>query len=149
MTESGSEPRSFWSLPTAPEGVRDPWKGLRGIMAGTLVMEFITFGLALPVVWQFGGGVTGIGFAVVGALTVLMLIAGFTQRKPWGLGFALVLQVAMIACYLVHPAVGIMGLLFAAVWGYMLYLRHDVAKRMREGRLYDQLGHPEGYPPEQ
>jgi len=140
---------SFWSLPTAPEGVRDPWKGLRGVMAGTLVMEFITFGLALPIVWRFGGGVTGPGFAVVGALTVLMLVAGFVQRKPWGLPFALVLQLAMVACYLVHPAVGIMGLLFAAVWAYMMYLRHDVAKRMREGRLYDQLGHPEGYPPEQ
>ncbi|WP_307850097.1 MULTISPECIES: DUF4233 domain-containing protein [unclassified Saccharopolyspora] len=145
MTDSSG----FWSLPTAPEGVRDPWKGLRGVMAGTLVMEFITFGLALPIVWRFGGGVSGAGFAIVGLLTVLMLVGGFVQRRAWGLPFALALQVAMSVCYLVHPSVGIMGLLFVAVWAYILYLRRDVAKRMREGRLYDQLGHPEGYPPEQ
>ncbi|MDA3626740.1 DUF4233 domain-containing protein [Saccharopolyspora oryzae] len=136
-------------LPEAPPGVRDPWKGLRGIMAGTLVLEFITFLLALPVVWRFGGGVSGAGFAIVAVLSVLMLVAAFVQRRPWGLGVALALQVAMMACYFVHPSVGIMGAIFAAIWGYILYLRNDVARRMREGQLYDQLGHPPGYPPEE
>ena len=148
--DSGSgKPPAERGLPTAPPNVRDPWKGLRGVMAGTLVLEFIVFALALPVVWQFGGGVSSVGFAVVAALSVLMLAAGFVQRRSWGLPVALVLQLAMVACFFVHPAVGIMGLVFAGIWGYMLYLRRDVAKRMREGRLYDQLGHPPGYPPEQ
>lgn len=147
---SGSgKPPAERGLPSAPPNVRDPWKGLRGVMAGTLVLEFIVFALALPVVWQFGGGVSSVGFAVVAVLSVLMLVAGFVQRRSWGLPVALVLQLAMIACFAVHPAVGIMGLIFAGIWGYMLYLRRDVAKRMREGRLYDQLGHPPGYPPEQ
>lgn len=143
------KPAAERGLPTAPPNVRDPWKGLRGVMAGTLVLEFIVFALALPVVWRFGGGVSSVGFAVVAVLSVLMLAAGFVQRRSWGVPVALVLQVAMIACFVVHPAVGIMGLIFAGIWGYMLYLRRDVAKRMREGRLYDQLGHPPGYPPEQ
>ncbi|NYH79717.1 hypothetical protein FHR84_003055 [Actinopolyspora biskrensis] len=135
-------------LPEAPEEVRDPWKGLRGVMAGTLVLEFIVFGLALPVVWQLGSGASSVGFAVVAVLTVLQLFAAFVQRRRWGLGAALVLQLCMIGCFLVHPAIGIMGLIFAGVWGYVLYLRHDVAKRMREGRLADQLGHPPGHPPQ-
>ncbi|MEU6262009.1 DUF4233 domain-containing protein [Saccharopolyspora shandongensis] len=135
-------------LPEAPPGVRDPWKGLRGIMAGTLVLEFIAFMLALPVVWKLGSGVSSIGFTIVAVLSVLMLAAAFVQRRPWGLGVALALQVAMVLCFFVHPAVGIMGVVFAAVWAYMLYLRHDVARRMREGQLYDQLGHPPGFPPE-
>ncbi|NHD18447.1 MULTISPECIES: DUF4233 domain-containing protein [Actinopolyspora] len=135
-------------LPEPPEEVRDPWKGLRGVMAGTLVLEFIVFGLALPVVWQLGSGASSVGFAVVAVLTVLQLCAAFVQRRRWGLGVALVLQLCMIACFLVHPAIGIMGLIFAGVWGYVLYLRHDVAKRMREGRLADQLGHPPGHPPQ-
>ncbi|WP_017973797.1 DUF4233 domain-containing protein [Actinopolyspora halophila] len=141
-----AEPRR--GLPEAPEEVRDPWKGLRGVMAGTLVLEFIVFGLALPVVWQLGSGASSVGFAVVVVLTVLQLFAAFVQRRRWGLGAALVLQLCMIGCFLVHPAIGIMGLIFAGVWGYMLYLRHDVAKRMREGRLADQLGHPPGHPPQ-
>ncbi|MGW3468751.1 DUF4233 domain-containing protein [Saccharopolyspora sp. NPDC000995] len=144
-----SNPEPEKGLPEAPLGVRDPWKGLRGIMAGTLVLEFITFMLALPVVGKLGGGVSSIGFVVVTVLSVLMLAAAFVQRRPWGLGVALALQGAMILCAFVHPAVGIMGAVFAAVWGYILYLRRDVARRMREGQLYDQLGHPPGYPPEQ
>lgn len=137
-----------WGLPVAPDGVRDPWKGLRGVMAGTLVLEFIVFGLALPVVWQFGAGVSDAGFVIVAVLAVLMLLAGFVQRRPWGLRFALGLQLAAVLCVFIQPAIGIMGALFGAVWGYMLYLRRDIARRMRAGQLYDQLGHPPGYPPE-
>lgn len=129
-------------LPEAPEGVRDPWKGLRGVMAGTLVLEFVVVGLALPVVWKFGTGVSSAGFAFVAVLGVLLLAAAFVQRRSWGLPVALLLQLAMVGCFLVHPAIGAMGLLFAAVWGYILYVRRDVARRMREGRLADQLGPP-------
>lgn len=146
--EQEAADRERRGLPEAPADVRDPWKGLRGVMAGTLVLEFIVFGLALPVVWQLGAGVGSVGFAVVAVLTVLNLLAAFMQRRSWGLGFALVLQVALVACFFVHPAIGLMGLVFVGIWGYMLYLRHDVAKRMREGRLADQLGHPPGHPPQ-
>lgn len=142
--EQSDSPPDSGGLPTAPAGVRDPWKGLRGVMAGTLVLEFIVLGLALPVIWRFGGGVSSAGFTIVAVLSVLLLLAAFVQRRKWGLAVALGLQVAMVACFLVHPTVGAMGVLFAAVWGYLLYLRHDVAKRMREGRLADQLGHPPG-----
>ncbi|GAA4876228.1 DUF4233 domain-containing protein [Saccharopolyspora cebuensis] len=136
-------------LPEAPEGVRDPWKGLRGVMAGTLVFEFITFALAWPVIWKFGGGLSTTGIVVVAALAVLLLVAAFVQRRSWGLRFALGLQVALVLCWIIHPVIGIMGLIFAAIWGYVLHLRNDVAKRMREGRLYDQLGHPPGHPPQE
>lgn len=100
------KPEPGRGLPEAPPGVRDPWKGLRGIMAGTLVLEFITFMLALPVVGKLGGGVSSIGFIIVTVLSVLMLVAAFVQRRPWGLGVALALQVAMILCAFVHLAVG-------------------------------------------
>ncbi|RCW45065.1 uncharacterized protein DUF4233 [Halopolyspora algeriensis] len=147
--EDGRTFRGAQGLPTPPPEVRDPWKGLRGVMAGTLVLEFIVFGLALPVVWQLGAGVSSIGFIVVAALAVLNLLAAFVQRRPWGLWVALALQAGLIACFIVHPAIGLMGLIFAGIWGYMLYLRRDVAKRMREGRLADQLGHPPGHPPQE
>src|SRR5690606_28300451 len=74
---------------------------------------------------------------------------GVRARKTWGLWVALALQAAMVVCAVVHPAIGIMGAIFAAIWGYILYLRRDVARRMQAGQLYDQLGHPPGYPPEE
>ena len=150
MTEESNIPPGDdqYGLPIPPEGVRDPWKGLRGIMAATLILEFIVFGLALPVVWQFGGGVSSVGFGIVVVLSVLLLVAAFVQRRTWGLWFALALQAALVLCVFVYPAIGIMGVVFAVVWGYIVYLRRDVARRMRQGRLYDQLGHPPGHPPE-
>jgi hypothetical protein len=116
----------------------DPMKGLRGVFAATLTLEAIVVGLALLVLPKFGAGATPLGVAVIGALAVLMLVAAGLQRPPWGLGLALGLQVAVIACGLFVPALGVMGVVFAAVWGWLLYLRRNVARRMARGELPSQ-----------
>jgi hypothetical protein len=108
----------------------DPWKGLRGVMAGTLFMEAIVVALALPVVAKLGGGVSSTAGWVVGLLALAMLLAAFVQRRPWGLPVALTLQLAMIACWPLVPALGALGILFALVWTYFLWLRHDLARRL-------------------
>lgn len=110
----------------------DPWKGLRGIMAGTLFMEAIVVALALPVVAKLGGGISSAAGWIVGILAVAMLLAAFVQRRPWGLWVALALQAAMIACWPLVPALGGLGLIFAAVWAYLLWLRHDLARRIAD-----------------
>ncbi len=109
---------------------RDPWKGLRGVMAGTLVLESITVALALPVVAKLGDGLSSAAGWTVGVLATLMLAAAFVQRRPWGLGLALALQVAMIACWPLVPALGGLGVVFALVWAYLLWLRHDLTRRL-------------------
>ncbi|MGB6274659.1 MAG: DUF4233 domain-containing protein, partial [Rhodococcus sp. (in: high G+C Gram-positive bacteria)] len=38
--------------------LNDPWKGFRGVCAGTLVLEAIVVLLSLPVVAVVGGGAT-------------------------------------------------------------------------------------------
>ena len=108
----------------------DPHRGLRGIFAATLVMEAIVVGLALLVVGRFSGGLGGpAGWYTVG-LAVAMLVAAFAQRRPWGVGLALALQVAMVAGWFAHPALGAVGLLFVLVWGYLLHLRTEVLRRL-------------------
>lgn len=124
--------------PTPPPGVRDPWKGYRGIRAGVLVLEFIVVALALPVVAKLGDGLSSVSGVLVGSLAVAMLGAAFLQRKPWGMSLALILQVALVACWFIQPVIGVTGVLFGVVWGYLLWVRRDVARRMREGRLADQ-----------
>jgi hypothetical protein len=111
---------------TAP----DPWKGLRGVMAGTLMLEAIVVALALPVVAKLGGGLSTTAGWIVGALALAMLVAAFLQRRPWGLTLALTLQAAMIACVFVVPTLGALGVVFAVVWAYILWLRRDVARRL-------------------
>ncbi|MCP2260125.1 Protein of unknown function (DUF4233) [Streptoalloteichus tenebrarius] len=119
------------SAPQPP--ARDPWKGLRGVMAGTLVMEAIVVGLALPVVHRFGGGLSSTnGVLVVGLAVAMVLASGFVGRS-WGLGLALALQALMVLTFFISPALGALGVLFALVWACILWLRRDVARRLSQG----------------
>lgn len=116
----------------------DPMKGIRGVFAMTLVLESIVVLLALLVLPKFGSGATPLGVAVIVTLALLMIVGAGVQRRPWGLGFALALQVAMIACGLIVAGLGVMGVVFALVWGGLLWLRRDVALRMARGELPGQ-----------
>ncbi|WP_127784841.1 DUF4233 domain-containing protein [Rhodococcus sp. X156] len=109
-------------------------------MAGTLVLEAIVVLLVLPVVAKLGGGVSWLSGGYVVALAVVMIVASGMQRRPWAVPVDVALQVAMIAGWAVHPSLGIMGLVFAAVWAYILYLRRDVQQRIATGRLPSQQG---------
>jgi hypothetical protein len=115
--------------------VPDPTKGLRGVFAALLVLEAIVVGLALLVLPKFGAGATPAAVAVIGGVAVAMVVAAGLQRRPWGLALALALQVAVVACGLLVPALGAMGLVFAAVWAGVLLMRRDVLRRMERGEL--------------
>ena len=115
--------------------IPDPTKGLRGVYAALLALEAIVVGLALLVLPKFGTGATPVGIALISAVAVAMVVASGLQRRPWGLGLALALQVAVLACGLLVPALGVMGLVFAAVWGGILLMRRDVLQRMERGEL--------------
>jgi len=93
--------------------IPDPTTGLRGVYAALLVLEAIVVGLALLVLPKFGNGATPLGVALIGGLAVAMVVASGLQRRPWGLRLALALQVATVACGLLVPALGVMGLVFA------------------------------------
>jgi len=109
----------------------DPLRGLRGIFAGTLVMEAIVVGLALLVVNRIGGGLGAPAGWYTAGLALAMVVAAFVQRRSWGLGLALVLQIAMVVGWFAHPALGALGLLFLLVWGFLLYVRWVVVRRQR------------------
>ncbi|RAV33019.1 DUF4233 domain-containing protein [Corynebacterium heidelbergense] len=119
----------------APEN--DPLKGLRGVMAGTLIMEAIVVLLVLTVITRIDGGAAGtpgkIGYVV--ALGVAMVVAAFLQKRPWADKLNMALQVLTIAGVFVHVSMAVMGILFAAVWWYIYHLRKVLLERMRRGLL--------------
>jgi hypothetical protein len=121
-------------MTTAP----DPMKGLRGVFAATLTLEAIVVALALLVLSKFGEGATLFGVTVIVALAVAMVVAAGLQRRPWGLWLALGLQAVMIACGLLVPALGVMGVVFALVWAGILLLRRDLMGKMARGELPSQ-----------
>jgi len=120
--------------PPAP----DPWKGLRGVMAATLILEAVTVLLALPVVGSVGGGVGWFSGSYLVILALVMILGAGLQRRPWAIPFNLTLQVLLILGVFVHLSIGVMGVFYAVVWGFILVLRADVKRRMDSGLLPSQ-----------
>jgi hypothetical protein len=118
-----------------PAPIPEPTAGLRGVFAALLVLESIVVALALLVLPKVGTGATPLGVGLIGGLALAMIVAAGLQRRPWGLPVALALQAATVLCGLLVPALGIMGLVFAAVWGGILLMRRDVRRRMERGEL--------------
>lgn len=121
---------------------KDPMKGFRGVMSGTLILEAITVALALPVVNKFGGGIsTGVGWTVLAIAVALVVLCGLVKR-PWAVPAILALQVALIVMVFWLPAIAVLGAIFLGVWLWLLWLRRDVARRMAEGTLASQQPQP-------
>jgi hypothetical protein len=116
----------------------DPMRGLRGVFAATLTLEAIVVLLSLLVLGKFGAGATALGIAVIVGLALAMIVTAGLQRRSWGLGLALALQVAMVACGFLVPVLGALGVLFGLVWAGLLLFRRDVARRMERGELPSQ-----------
>ena len=121
----------------------DPWKSFRGVMAGTLILEIIVVLLALPVVAAVGGGLrpASTGY-LLGFAGLLVLLAGM-QGRPWAIWANLAAQLILVAGYVIYPAIGVMGVFFVLVWGVIAYLRAEVLRRQREGRLPGQQSPPD------
>lgn len=121
----------------------DPWKGFRGVMAGTLILEVIVVLLALPVVGTVGGGLRPSTTAyLLGFAGLLVVLAGM-QGRPWAIWANLAIQLVLVAGFLIYPAIGFMGVFFVVVWGVIAYLRAEVLRRQREGLLPGQQSPPE------
>ncbi len=118
----------------------DPWKGLRGIMAGTLVLEAIVIGLVLTVIARVDDGAHFQTWKVVfvSTLAIAMLVASGLQRRSWAIPMNLVLAGLAVAGWVVHWSMGVSGLMFAVVWVYVLFLRRDLTRRIAGGFLASQ-----------
>ncbi|MBO0854436.1 MAG: DUF4233 domain-containing protein [Nocardia sp.] len=121
-----------------PAPATDPWKGFRGVMAGALILEAITVLLALPVVATVGGGLAWWSVLYLVGVAVLMIAGAGLQRRSWALAFNLILQIPVLAGVFIHGSIGIIGVVFAAVWGLILVLRSDVKRKMEQGLLPSQ-----------
>lgn len=112
-------------------------------MAGTLILEAIVVLLALPVVSAVGGGLSAWSTAyLVGFAVLLVLLAG-VQGHSWAIWVNLGVQLILIAGFVVYPAVGFVGVLFAVVWALIAYLRAEVLRRQRRGLLPGQQSPPD------
>ena len=107
----------------------DPRRAFRGPASACLVLEAIAVPLVLPVMNYVEGGITAPKIALVAVLTVGMIVGCVVILKPWGLRFAVGLQVLMLLGWVLSPSLGLLGALFCLVWGLMLWMRREVIRR--------------------
>jgi hypothetical protein len=121
----------------------DPWKSFRGVTAGTLILEAIVVLLALPVVGAVGGGLTPVALTYLLGLAALLVLMAGLQGRSWAIWADLAVQVVLIAGFAIYAGIGAIGLIFAAVWALILYVRSEVLRRERQGLLPGQKGPPD------
>jgi hypothetical protein len=59
-------------------------------------------------------------------LAVVMIVAAGLVRRRFGVGLGSALQVLFVATGVLLPAMFVVGLIFAAIWAYLLKLRHEL-----------------------
>jgi hypothetical protein len=131
------------STPEAGPPRPDPWKSFRGVTAGTLILEAIVVLLALPVVGAVGGGLTPVALTYLLGLAALLVLMAGLQGRSWAIWADLAVQLVLIAGFAIYPGIGAIGLIFAAVWALILYVRSEVLRRERQGLLPGQEGPPD------
>ncbi|MDN5718617.1 DUF4233 domain-containing protein [Corynebacterium sp.] len=115
----------------------DPFKGLKGMMAGIMLMEAITVLLVLAVVGVVDDGAhaTVFNMTYVAVLGLAMVVASFLQFRPWADKMNITLQVFALIGVVVHPTMLFVAILFILAWWYTYHLRANVKSRMDKGLL--------------
>jgi hypothetical protein len=116
----------------------DPMKSFGGVMAATLALEVIVVLLALLALANLDGGLTALKGAIVAAVSVALVVNVVVVRRPWSRWLTIGIQVVLLASFPVAVPLGIVGVIFGLVWGTLLWMRWDVAKRMAQGQLPSQ-----------
>ncbi|MBU2669704.1 DUF4233 domain-containing protein [Actinoplanes bogorensis] len=107
-------------------GLRNPQAAVRGLGAGTLVLEAIVLLLGIQPIRIMGGDLNEWGIASVIALAVLAALLAGMMRRSWAWNAGTVLQVLLLASGLFHWSLAVLGLIFGAAWVYALYVRRTI-----------------------
>jgi Protein of unknown function (DUF4233) len=102
---------------------------VRGTLAAALILEGITVLFVPQTIAAIGDdGLGGRRLAVLLVLAAALFVAAGIQRRPAGPLLGTVLQVAVILTGLMVGVMWFLGLLFAAVWGFLLWVRQEVGR---------------------
>ncbi|GGL84865.1 DUF4233 domain-containing protein [Nakamurella endophytica] len=120
--------------PAAPRPY-DPERGLRGAMSAVLVLEAITVLLSIPVARNTGSGTGAVGVLLICLLAAAMVALCAFVSRPWFLTAAFVLQGLTVLGWFINPSLGVMGVVFAAVWALLWWFRQEFRRRQAAGTL--------------
>ena len=107
-------------------GLRNPEAAVRGLGAGTLVLEAIVLLLAIQPIRILGGDLSGWGVAAVVTLAVAAVLVAGSMKRRWAWNAGTALQVLLLASGLLHWSLAALGLIFGAAWVYALSVRKRI-----------------------
>lgn len=109
-----------------PSGLRSPDRAIRGLGALTLTVETLVLLLAIQPIRLVGGDLGGTAIGTVVGLAVLAVVLAVCLRRSWAWHAATGLQGLLMLAGLLHWSLGVLGLIFAAVWVYVLHVRRVI-----------------------
>jgi hypothetical protein len=101
-------------------------RATRGALAAVLCLEALVVLLMPRAIAGTAGGLGTTKTVILIALAVVMVIAGFLLRRPWGIGTGSLLQLLFLATAIWLPVVLIASVLLVGSWLFLLNLRHDI-----------------------
>lgn len=107
-------------------GLRNPLAAVRGVGAGALAVEALVLLLAVVPLVKVAGVHSGTGISLVVGLAVAAGVLAGLLRYPWAWWAALVVPVGLLAGGAVHWSLAVLGVVFGALWGYVLNVRRTV-----------------------
>jgi hypothetical protein len=109
-------------------GLRNPVAAARGVGAATLLLEALVLLLALVPLTKLSGHVSpGVIGILLGLVVVCVVTCGLLKRGwAWHLGTAI--QVAIILTGFLNWALLVLGVVFLAIWAYVLYVRRTIQR---------------------
>ena len=113
--------------PTVEDRRRRADRATRGGLAGLLCLEAFVVLLVPRAIAQTSTGVDGTKTAILVALAVILVAAGFLLRRPWGIGLGSGLQVLVLATVVLIPPIAVVVVFFLLIWWYLLHTRHQLA----------------------
>jgi hypothetical protein len=118
--EEAEEP---WTEPEeGRSGLRDPARAARSLGAMALSFEALALLLAIVPLRMILDDATVAITAVLILTVACIVLAGMTKR-PWVWKAGALVQLALIACWPLHWALGVAGIVFGLVWAYCWYVK--------------------------
>lgn len=113
--------------PTPRSGLRNPVAAVRGTGAVALATEALVLLLAIVPILVLRTPRAGLAIGVVVSAAVASVALAGLLRRPWAWYAAAALPVVLfVAGLLLATSLAGLGVLFALVWAYVLYVRHTV-----------------------
>lgn len=116
--------------PRRPGGRGRGPRTVRGSLASiVLATQFIVVILAALVVFGLRVVPPGVAFGAGAALLVVIAIAAATANRPVGIALGWLVQLVLIAGGILEPTVGIVGVIFLAIWVYCMIVGGRIDRR--------------------